>query len=180
MSAHNENVSLFNPIPWFQFADNAAVVATDERENHLLLKCFKKLSQRSAMIIKLEKRCEFRLKKFATCSVQFQPKLLINKEIVPAIISCKSFRYLGRYFIFEKGEKVDKEQLQSCLLAILKHIHSFQSYQITSYFCMIVMFSLNSIGLQLLKTFPRFGLLKILTLLLPGGNFFMGEGTFKY
>ena len=36
-SPHDENDCLYNPIHWFQFADDAAVVTTDERENQLLL-----------------------------------------------------------------------------------------------------------------------------------------------
>ena len=45
--------------------------------------------------------------------MQFQPKLLINKEIVPSVIS---LTYLGRCFNFEIDGKDHKVQIQSCLL----------------------------------------------------------------
>ena len=39
-SPHDENDRLFHPIQWFQFAGDAAVVTTNERENQVLLNCF--------------------------------------------------------------------------------------------------------------------------------------------
>jgi len=39
-SPHNESDPLFHPFHWFQFADNAAVITTNERKNQLLLNCF--------------------------------------------------------------------------------------------------------------------------------------------
>ena len=39
-SPHDENDCLFHPVHWFQFADDAAVITTNERKNQLLLNCF--------------------------------------------------------------------------------------------------------------------------------------------
>ena len=39
-SPHDENDRLFHAVHWFQFADDAAVVTTNERRNQLLLNCF--------------------------------------------------------------------------------------------------------------------------------------------
>jgi len=86
-SPHDENDRLYNPIHWFQFADDAAVVTTDERENQLLLNCFTKWCQWSIMKIRVDKCVAFRLKTFSTRPMQFQPKLFINKEIVPSVKS---------------------------------------------------------------------------------------------
>ena len=41
-SSHDKLDCLFKPIHWFQFADDAAVLTTNERENQLLLNCFTK------------------------------------------------------------------------------------------------------------------------------------------
>ena len=35
-SPHDENDRLFHPVHWFHFADDAAVVTTNESENQLL------------------------------------------------------------------------------------------------------------------------------------------------
>ena len=77
------------------------------------------------MKIRVDKCVAFGLKKFATRSMQFQPKLFINKEIVPSVKFGESFRYLGRYFNFEMDHKDHKVQIQSCLLDMLQRIDSF-------------------------------------------------------
>ena len=110
---------------WFQFADDAAVVTTDERENQLILNCFTKWCQWSMMKIRVDKCAAFGLKKLSTRSMQFQPKLFINKEIVSSVKSGELFRYLGRYFNLEMDDKDHKVQVQSCLLNMLQRIDSF-------------------------------------------------------
>ena len=42
----------------------------------------------------------FGIRKSATLSVQFLPKLIINKDLVPTVKIGESFKYLGRYFSF--------------------------------------------------------------------------------
>ena len=79
-STHDATDNLFKPIHWFQFADDAAVVTTDERENQLLLNCFTKWCQWANMIIRVDKCVNFGIKKFSSCSLQFQPKLFINTK----------------------------------------------------------------------------------------------------
>ena len=91
-SPYDEDDRLYNPIHWFQFEDDAAIVTKDERENQLLLNCFTKWCQWSMMKIRVNKCVAFGLKKFSTRSMQFQPKLLIDKEIVPSVKSGESFR----------------------------------------------------------------------------------------
>ena len=61
-SPHDENDRLYHPIHWFQVADDAAIVTTDERENQLLLNCFTTWCQWS----RVDKCVAFRLKKFST------------------------------------------------------------------------------------------------------------------
>ena len=39
-SPGNERGAMFNPAHWCQFADDAAVISTNEKENQLLLNCF--------------------------------------------------------------------------------------------------------------------------------------------
>ena len=78
----------------------------------------------------------FGFKKASTCSIQFQPKVFINKEIVPSVKSGESFRYLGRYYNLEMDGKDHKVQIQSCLLDMLQRIDSFTilpSYKLLLY-----------------------------------------------
>ena len=123
-SSHDATDRLFNPIHWLQFADDAAVVTTDERENQLLLNCFTKWCQWANMIIRVDKCVTFGIKKFSSRSLQFQPKFFINSELLPVVNSGESFNYLGRYVNFEMDNEKHKEHLKSCLLDMMKLIDS--------------------------------------------------------
>ena len=97
-SPHDETELLFHSVYWFQFADDAAVITTNERDNQLLLNCFSRWCQWACMLIRVEKFITFGIKKFSTSSLQFQPKLFINSKIVPPVKNGESFKYLGRFF----------------------------------------------------------------------------------
>jgi hypothetical protein len=76
---------LLNPIHWFQFADDAAVITGQESENQHLLNRFSIWCQWSNMIIRVDKCSTFGIKKAITKSVQYLPKLLINNNLIPTI-----------------------------------------------------------------------------------------------
>ena len=65
------------------------------------------------MIVRVDKCHSFGLKKFSTSSKQFQPKLFVNNELIPAVKQDKSFKYLGRHFAYKKSHKQHKEYLLS-------------------------------------------------------------------
>ena len=91
---------LLNPIHWFQFADDAAVITGQESENQHLLNRFSIWCQWSDMIIRVDKCSTFGIKKAITKSVQYLPKLLISNQLITKITIGESFQYLGRYFDF--------------------------------------------------------------------------------
>jgi len=74
------------------------------------------------MIIRVDKCVTFGIKKFSSRSLQYEPKLFINNEIVPAVKSGDSFKYLGRYFNFEMDNEIHKEKLKSSLPDMLTRI----------------------------------------------------------
>ena len=113
---------LFEPIHWFQFADDSAVVTTNECEDQLLLNCFTKWCQWSDMLIRMDKRVRFGIEKFYSRSLQNEPKLFINNEIVPTVKSGDSFKYLSRYFNFDMDNEVHKEKLKSSISEVLTRI----------------------------------------------------------
>ena len=85
-------------------------------------------------------------------SMQFQPKLFINKEIVSSVKSGESFRYLD--------DEDHKVQIQSCLLDMLQRLDLFitlPSNKLLLYHRWVLF---SCLGLLLLQTFPRLGLLK--------------------
>ena len=115
---------MFHPVHRFQFADDAAFITTDERENQLLLNCFSRWCQWACMLIRVDKCITFGIKKFSTSSLQFQPKLFINTKIVPPVENGESFKYLGRFFNFDMDNKDHKEIIKSYLQTMLKTVDS--------------------------------------------------------
>ena len=100
-----------NPIHWFQFADDAAVISSQEKENQLLLNRFTIWCQWANMIIRVDKCSTFGIKKQLTKSIQYLPKLFVNTHLVPRIEIGKSFRYLGRYFNYDMSDQEHKSEL---------------------------------------------------------------------
>ena len=113
-----------NPVHWFQFADDAAVITTQESENQHLLNRFSVWCQWSNMFIRVEKCSTFGIKKSATKSIQFLPKLLINGVLIPTVKIGESFQYLGRYFNFDMSDDVHKSEIISLLEDLMSIIDS--------------------------------------------------------
>ena len=113
---------LLNPIHWFQFADDAAVITSQESEKQHLLNRFALWCQWPDMIIRVDKCSTFGIRKALTKSVQYLPKLIINNCLIPAIEIGKSFCYLGRYFDFEMTNKEHKLELVAPITNLMKEI----------------------------------------------------------
>ena len=115
---------LLNPIHWFQFADDAAVISSQESENQHLLNRFSIWCQWSNMIIRVDKCSTFGIKKTLTKSSQYLPKLLVNNKLIPAINIGEHFQYLGRYFCFTMSDKKHKSELTSLVQELMTDIDS--------------------------------------------------------
>jgi hypothetical protein len=112
-----------NPIHWFQFADDAAVISSQERENQMLLNRFTIWCQWANMIIRVDKCSTFAIKKQLTKSIQYLPKLFVNNNLVPRTEMGKSFRYLGRYFDFNMSDEEHKSELLDVFNYIMNKIN---------------------------------------------------------
>ena len=105
------SLQLLNPIHWFQFADDAAVITGQEYENQNLLNRFSIWCQWSNMVIRVEKCSTFGIKKAVSKSAQYLPKLLISNNLIPTVKIGASFEYLGRYFDFGMSNQDHKSKL---------------------------------------------------------------------
>ena len=119
----NQTVCL-PPEHWFQFAVDAAVITNGEKENLKLLNCFRRWCQWSNMIIRVDKCTTSGIKKYSTRSLQYQPKLFINNEIVPPVITGESFKYLGRHYDFNMSNQEHMSKLSSIFTELLTQIDS--------------------------------------------------------
>ena len=115
---------LLNPVHWFQFADDAAVISSQESENQHLLNRFSIWCQWSNMIIRVDKCSTFGIKKTLTKSSQYLPKLLVNNKLIPAINIGEHFQYLGRYFCFTMSDEKHKSELTSLVQELMTDIDS--------------------------------------------------------
>jgi hypothetical protein len=76
------------------------------------------------MIIRVDKCSTFGIKKALTKSIQYLPKLLINKQLIPKINIGKAFQYLGRYFSFNMSDEHHKSELISLVEELLGTGHT--------------------------------------------------------
>ncbi|CAB4022313.1 Hypothetical predicted protein [Paramuricea clavata] len=118
----SENGTPLNPLHWFQFADDVAVVSGQEKENQMLLNRFTIWCQWAEMITRVDKCSTFGIRKQLTKSIQYLPKLFINNCLVPRVELGKSFRYLGRYFDFNMSDEDHKSEVYDTLTNILNEI----------------------------------------------------------
>ena len=115
---------LLNPVHWFQFADDAAVVTGQESENQHLLNRFSIWCQWSNMIIRVDKCSTFGIKKAISKSVQYLPKLIINNKLIPTTKIGEDFQYLGRYFDFNMSNDNHKMELTKLINDLMTDIDS--------------------------------------------------------
>ena len=66
--------------------------------------------------------CYFWYYKSSTKSIQYQPKLIIDGILVPAVKNSESFRYLGSHFDFDMSNNMHKSELSDSLNATLSEI----------------------------------------------------------
>ena len=76
------------------------------------------------MIIRVNRCVTFGVKKLSSKSLQFQPKLFINIDLLPVVDSGESVKCLGRYFNFEMDNEKHKVHLKSSILDMMKLIDS--------------------------------------------------------
>ena len=76
------------------------------------------------MIIRVDKRCTFGIKKALTKSIQYLPKLLINNQLIPTTRLGENFQYLGRYFNFNMSDEKHKSELTSLAEELMADIDS--------------------------------------------------------
>ena len=112
-----------SPVHWFQFADDAAVIICLENENQILLNHFARWCTWANMIIRVDKRSTFGIKKASTSSVQYLPKLILNHDSIPTVEIGKSFTYLGRCFYISMNKHNHLADILSLVTNLIKQIN---------------------------------------------------------
>ena len=115
---------ILNPKNWFQFADDAVAVTSNEYENQVLLNMFTRWCNWSHMIIRMDKCMSFGICKRGSKSVQSKPKVYANGNIIRSLEEGESFKYLGRWFNFEMDNQKHKDELLQITTQIMDRINS--------------------------------------------------------
>ena len=121
-SVHDRSSRMFQPVHWFQFADDAAIIPSAEKENQILSYCFTRWCQWASFVIRVNKCATFGVKEYLTRSIQFQSKLLIDRKLIPPVKHGESFKYLGRYFDFDMTNEMHKSKLLSLISTFMTGI----------------------------------------------------------
>ena len=107
-------------LSWLQFADDAAIVASDNKAAQALLNLFQAWCSWSGMTIRLDKCSTFGMKKIQAKYMQTMPQLSIGGGQIPQTQLGGDFKYLGRLYNFEMADNTAKDHLESnfqiCLL----------------------------------------------------------------
>ena len=118
-------------------------------ENQVLLNRFTLWCQWAGMIIRVDKCITFGVKKATIKSIQYQPKLFINNELIPRVDNVDSFKYLGRYFEFDMTNSMHKSKLTAELNKILSQIDLLPLHpKCKTYYAVVICF-LKFLGILL-------------------------------
>ena len=93
-----------------------------KRRTKILLNCFTRWCHWANFVIRVDKCVTFGVKKYSTRSTQFQPKLLIDKQLAPPVKNDDSFKYLGCFFDFDMTNELHRSKLLSLFSTLMKGI----------------------------------------------------------
>ena len=108
---------------WLQFADDIIVLTTLPQDNRLLLNLFTKWTHWADLVIRVDKCSTFGIKKTSTMSVQYQPYLLVDNEVIPPVKTGESFMYLGKQFNYNMDDNAAKSEIVSKINGYLDKIN---------------------------------------------------------
>ncbi|CAB4008395.1 Hypothetical predicted protein [Paramuricea clavata] len=150
--------NFLNPVHWFQFADDAAVISGQDSENQHLLNRFLIWCQWSNMIVRVDKCSTFGIRKSLTKSIQHLPELLINNELIPATKLESRFDTWGNILTSTSGnQKSESKNIQYDVYTSTKEVlktftfgqeDKLQNYLILQgfFFSNVIKFSLSKLN----------------------------------
>ena len=111
---------------WLQFADDAAIVASDNASAQGLLNLFKAWCSWAGMSIRLDKCSTFGMQKRNGVYTQTMPNLSMAEGQIPAVPLNGEFTYLGRRFSFETKSEAIKTDIEQKLKKLLTFTNSLK------------------------------------------------------
>ena len=119
-----EEIACFNQYIGVGLPMMRLLLPSGEKENQILLNCFTRWYQWTKFAIRVDKCVTFDAKKYSTRSIQFQPILLIDRQLVPPVKYGEPLKYLGRYFDLDMTNEMHKSKLLSLFSTFIKGINN--------------------------------------------------------
>ena len=115
-----------NENSWLQFADDAIILASNDKNAQIFLNIFSAWCKWAQMEIRLDKCSCYGMRKENDAYDQYNPQIFIDNQPIPVIQHHESFTYLGKYFNFGmNGDKI-KEELKLKLKTLLTLVTNLQ------------------------------------------------------
>jgi hypothetical protein len=111
---------------WLQYADDAALIAKDQKSAQGLTNLFDAWCFWADMCIRIDKCCSFGMVKKDTSQIQVLPNISITSGNIPSVKLGDSFTYLGKIFNFEMNDTLAKTVIITKLdkfLQITSNLH---------------------------------------------------------
>lgn len=105
---------------WLQYADDAALIARDQKAAQGLANLFDSWCSWAQMEIRLDKCNSFAMIKRNSVYCQILPTISINAGKIPPTQIGESFRYLGRIFDFDLKGELEKNDIVNKLTKLLQ------------------------------------------------------------
>jgi len=105
---------------WLQYADDAALIARDQKAAQGLASLFDSWCSWAKMEIRIDKCNSFAMVKQKSVYCQILPNISINVGKIPPTPIGESFRYLGRMFDFDLKGELEKQDIVTMLTKLLQ------------------------------------------------------------
>jgi len=105
---------------WLQYADDAVLIAKDQKCAQGLANIFDACCSWAHMDIRIDKCCSFGMAKKETRQVQILPNISVKAGQIPPTEIGGHFKYLGKYFDFKMDGSLVKSEILTNVELLLK------------------------------------------------------------
>ena len=116
------NVSITVQRMWMQFADDALVIASKDKNAQILRNVFDAWCRWARMLIRIDKCTSFGMRKRNSQFSQYLPLVSVDGRVIPQVAPNHDFTYLGKYFNFNMNKNQAKTDLKVKLIPLLEKI----------------------------------------------------------
>ena len=107
---------------WMQFADDALIIANNDKNAQVMINVFTVWCKWADMLIRIDKCSTFGMRKEKATYLQYLPNVFIDGTQIPQIGLDLDFVYLGKYFNFGMNQIQARRDVTEKLSHLLSRI----------------------------------------------------------